>query len=80
MKKGKDPLEGITLEKILNILVAHYGWTYLGDEISINCFLNEPSVKSSLHFLRRTPWARTKVERLYVRYLEDLESKSRLRK
>jgi len=66
----KDPLEGMTLEKILTILVDHYGWEELGREITIGCFLNNPSIKSSLNFLRRTPWARTKVEKLYIMHVE----------
>jgi uncharacterized protein (DUF2132 family) len=64
--KTKDPLEGITLEKLLTALVAEYGWEGLGDRVRINCFLKDPSIKSSLTFLRRTPWARAKVEQLYV--------------
>ncbi len=68
---SKDPLEGVTLEDLLNKLVEHYGWEYLGDEIKINCFNTDPSVKSSLTFLRRTPWARKKVENLYLRYLGE---------
>jgi uncharacterized protein (DUF2132 family) len=67
---SKDPLAGKTLEMILNELVDHYGWQYLGDEISIRCFNENPSIKSSLTFLRRTPWARTKVERLYLKFLK----------
>jgi uncharacterized protein (DUF2132 family) len=67
--KAKDPLEGKTLEMILNELVADYGWSELGQLIRINCFNENPSIKSSLTFLRRTPWARSKVERLYVRTL-----------
>lgn len=63
---NKDPLHGITLEQILNYLVEEYGWTELGYRIDIRCFTHDPSVKSSLKFLRRTPWARTKVENLYV--------------
>jgi uncharacterized protein (DUF2132 family) len=69
MKTGKDPLEGKTLEMILNELVAHYGWEELGDRIAINCFRKDPSISSSLKFLRRTPWARSKVEELYRDYL-----------
>jgi uncharacterized protein (DUF2132 family) len=57
--QSKDPLHGITLEKILNQLVQQYGWAELAKRIPIGCFLNEPSLKSSLKFLRRTPWART---------------------
>lgn len=59
-------LHGITLESILSRLVDHYGWDGLGKRIDINCFLSDPSIKSSLKFLRRTPWAREKVEQLYL--------------
>ncbi len=69
--KVKDPLAGITLEKILTELITHYDWVSLGQIIPINCFLKDPSVKSSLTFLRTTPWARTRVEQLYLRYLEE---------
>ncbi len=62
----KNPLHGITLERVVTELVEHYGWEALGDEIRINCFRKDPSVKSSLKFLRKTPWAREKVEALYV--------------
>ncbi len=65
--KSRDPLEGKTLEMILNTLVDHYGWEELGEKIRIRCFTNNPGIKSSLTFLRRTPWARTKVEKLYLR-------------
>lgn len=64
--KNKDPLHGMTLEKILLFLEDHYGWEELGDRIRINCFNFDPSIKSSLKFLRKTPWARKKVEELYV--------------
>jgi uncharacterized protein (DUF2132 family) len=64
--RPKDPLHGMTLEAILNVLVAKYGWDGLAKRININCFKNDPSVKSSLTFLRKTPWARTEVEDLYV--------------
>ena len=60
-----DPLHGITLEMMLNDLVARYGWAKLGSLIAIRCFNDKPSIKSSLNFLRRTPWARQKVEALY---------------
>ena len=63
---GNDPLHGITLETILNSLVEHLGWDELGRRIKIRCFNSDPSVQSSLKFLRKTPWARTKVENLYV--------------
>lgn len=59
-------LQGITLEAILTQLVAHYGWEKLGSMIAIKCFTSEPSIKSSLKFLRKTPWARSKVEDLYL--------------
>jgi uncharacterized protein (DUF2132 family) len=61
-----NPLHGITLEKMLNQLVEHYGWDALGREIDIRCFNWEPSIKSSLKFLRKTDWARTEVETLYL--------------
>ncbi|MBP7529692.1 MAG: DUF2132 domain-containing protein [Syntrophorhabdaceae bacterium] len=64
----KDPLHGITLENILTELVEYYGWNKLGRIINIRCFNNDPSIKSSLQFLRRTPWARNKVEDMYLRY------------
>jgi uncharacterized protein (DUF2132 family) len=67
-KLSKDPLNGITLEKILSELVEYYGWSKLGKIIDIKCFNNDPSIKSSLQFLRRTPWARRKVENLYLRH------------
>lgn len=61
-----DPLHGLTLEKILRALVDHYGWEDLGQIIKINCFLKDPSINSSLKFLRKTEWARKKVENLYI--------------
>jgi len=61
-----NPLHGITLEMIMNALVAFYGWPELGRQIEIRCFNHEPSVASSLKFLRRTPWARQQVESLYI--------------
>ncbi|QPH41830.1 DUF2132 domain-containing protein [Pedobacter endophyticus] len=61
-----NPLHGITLEKIVTDLQVHYGWATLGSLIRIDCFNNNPTIKSSLNFLRRTPWARKKVEDLYV--------------
>ena len=67
MSAGKDPLHGVTLEAIVTRLAEHYGWEELGRRIAIRCFTHDPSVKSSLTFLRRTPWARQKVEQLYVR-------------
>jgi uncharacterized protein (DUF2132 family) len=62
-----DPrLHGLTLEAILTRLVDYYGWDQLGRHIEINCFISDPSIKSSLKFLRKTPWARTRVEELYL--------------
>ena len=61
-----NPLHGITLEKVVRSLVEYYGWEALSKEIVINCFKSDPSIKSSLKFLRKTPWAREKVEKLYV--------------
>ncbi|AFU98657.1 VF530 family DNA-binding protein [Simiduia agarivorans] len=66
MTQPNNPLHGITLEKLLTELVDHYGWQRLGELIAINCFRKDPSIKSSLKFLRKTPWAREKVEQLYV--------------
>lgn len=62
-----DPLHGVTLEMILTQLVEHYGWEKMGRIVRIKCFTNDPSIKSSLQFLRRTAWARSKVEALYLR-------------
>jgi uncharacterized protein (DUF2132 family) len=62
----KNPLHGVTLEQIINTLVEHYGWSELATRIKIKCFTSDPSVKSSLKFLRKTPWARAKVENLYL--------------
>jgi len=63
---SRDPLHGVTLEKLLTELVEHYGWAELGQRIDIRCFNFDPSISSSLKFLRKTPWARAKVEQLYV--------------
>lgn len=62
----RNPLHGITLEAMLNELVAYFGWAEVGRRIAIRCFTSDPSVPSSLKFLRRTPWAREKVESLYL--------------
>ncbi|CEO41485.1 DUF2132 domain-containing protein [Photobacterium kishitanii] len=66
MTQKNNPLHGITLEKVLIELVEHYGWDELGSRINIRCFNDDPSIKSSLKFLRKTEWARTKVESLYL--------------
>ena len=70
---SKDPLHGVTLEMQVNSLVAHYGWVELSKRININCFKSDPSVKSSLMFLRRTPWARAEVEALYLASLDEVD-------
>jgi len=65
-QQENNPLHGVTLEQIIKSLVDFYGWSELGKRIDINCFRNDPSLKSSLKFLRKTPWARQKVENLYL--------------
>ncbi|HEY8994105.1 MAG TPA: VF530 family protein [Lacunisphaera sp.] len=70
-RPSKDPLHGVTLEAILTQLVAHYGWAELGRRIRIRCFNFDPSISSSLKFLRRTPWARKEVENLYRAHVRD---------
>ena len=67
----QDPLHGLTLEAILTALEAYYGWDILGQQINIRCFQSDPSVASSLKFLRKTPWARAKVESLYLFMLRE---------
>ncbi len=69
-----DPLHGKSLENIVTTLVDHFGFKELGNRIKIKCFTSDPSVKSSLKFLRKTPWARAKVEALYVKNKEAIES------
>jgi len=66
-----NPLHGITLKMILNQLVKQYGWAELGNRIPIKCFTDKPSITSSLKFLRRTPWARMKVEDLYLKSIKS---------
>jgi len=68
----KDPLHGLTLETLLTALQARYGWEALAKRVNINCFKSDPSIKSSLKFLRRTPWARKEVEALYIASLDDV--------
>ncbi|WP_128130178.1 VF530 family DNA-binding protein [Legionella sainthelensi] len=65
-RASNDPLHGITLETILKSLLICYGWEGLAERVKVNCFSTNPSIKSSLKFLRRTPWARTKIETLYL--------------
>jgi uncharacterized protein (DUF2132 family) len=71
----KNPLHGVTLEMILNDLVAYYGWAKMDEIVKINCFHSDPSIKSSLTFLRKTPWARSKVEKLYLQMLTEKQKK-----
>ncbi len=74
-EQPNNPLHGITLEMALTRLVAHYGWEELGRSIDIRCFNHDPSIKSSLTFLRKTPWARKKVEDLYMRSAKHFGNK-----
>ena len=71
-----DPLHGVTLEAIVTALATHYGWDELGQRIPVRCFQSEPSVASSLKFLRKTPWARDKVEGLYLFMLREAKRSS----
>jgi uncharacterized protein (DUF2132 family) len=72
-QNSNDPLQGVTLKMILSELVGQYGWEEMGRNIDIRCFTHNPSIPSSLKFLRRTPWARDKVEEMYLRWkLEGL--------
>jgi uncharacterized protein (DUF2132 family) len=71
-EQPNNPLHGLTLETVVSSLVEHYGWERLGQLIDIRCFNNDPSVKSSLKFLRKTPWARTRVEELYLSTQESV--------
>jgi len=71
-----NPLHGVTLQQIVEALEAHYGWEKLGEKININCFNSNPSVNSSLKFLRKTPWAREQVERLYIFMINKKNAKN----
>lgn len=71
MEQPNNPLHGKTLEAIVVYLVSYYGWDELGEIIPINCFRKDPSIKSSLKFLRRTQWARDKVEELYLKTIKN---------
>jgi uncharacterized protein (DUF2132 family) len=73
---SRDPLHGLTLEAIVTALVEHYGWPSLGERVPVRCFQIDPSIKSSLKFLRRTPWAREKVESLYLFMLREIKRDS----
>jgi uncharacterized protein (DUF2132 family) len=70
-EQPRNPLHGVTLEQIVTELVAHFGWAELGVQVRIRCFIDNPSVASSLKFLRKTPWARAKVESLYLFMLRE---------
>lgn len=76
MEQKNNPLHGYTLEQILNWLVEHKGWEYMADQVKINCFMNEPSISSSLRFLRKTPWARTRVETIFVYEKQKFDKKT----
>jgi len=73
----RNPLHGLTLEAIVTALVAQYGWDGLGERIPVRCFTHDPSIGSSLKFLRKTPWARDKVEGLYLYMLRDARRAAR---
>ena len=74
MPGSNDPMHGITLQKIVTELVAHFGWEELARRVTVRCFQYDPSIKSSLTFLRRTPWARAKVEEIYVNWKKSAGS------
>lgn len=73
-EQKNNPLHGVTLEHILLDLVDYYSWKGLGAQIRINCFLSDPSISSSLKFLRKTPWARAKVEALYIEMIRNQQN------
>lgn len=76
-EQPRNPLHGLTLERIVSDLVDYYGWNELGRRVQIRCFNQDPSVASSLKFLRKTPWARDQVEQLYVKTLRAYEREQR---
>jgi uncharacterized protein (DUF2132 family) len=76
VSQPRNPLHGLTLETIVTELVACYGWAGLGERVPVRCFTSDPSIKSSLKFLRKTPWAREKVEALYLFMLRDQRRRS----
>lgn len=75
--QARNQLHGVTLEAMVNELVAHFGWEKLGERIAVRCFNSDPSVSSSLKFLRKTPWARAKVEKLYLVMLRQRQRRER---
>lgn len=76
-EQPRNPLHGLTLERIVTDLAAYYGWAGLGERIALRCFTSDPSVVSSLKFLRKTPWAREKVESLYLFMLREQKRSAR---
>ena len=76
-EQARNPLHGVTLERMLNELVAHFGWETMAERIRIRCFSSDPSVASSLKFLRKTPWAREKVEAMYLYMLREKARQAR---
>jgi uncharacterized protein (DUF2132 family) len=76
-EQARNPLHGITLERMLTELVAHFGWETMGQRIRVRCFTHDPSIPSSLRFLRKTPWAREKVEGMYLYMLRERARRSR---
>jgi uncharacterized protein (DUF2132 family) len=77
LPQARNPLHGVTLEAMVQSLVAHFGWPELGRQIPVRCFTSDPSVPSSLKFLRKTPWAREKVESLYLFMLRERARQAR---
>lgn len=75
--QAKNPLHGITLERMLNEMVEHFGWETMGQRIRVRCFTDDPSISSSLKFLRKTPWAREKVEGMYLFMLREKARQAR---
>ncbi|MFZ2948181.1 MAG: VF530 family protein [Desulfuromonadaceae bacterium] len=78
-QNSQDPLQGVTLKMILSELVEQYGWEEMGKNVEIRCFTHDPSISSSLKFLRRTPWARNKVEEMYLRWKLAAEDPCQIR-
>jgi uncharacterized protein (DUF2132 family) len=76
-RNPRNPLHGVTLERMLTELVEHFGWAAMGERIPIRCFTSDPSVSSSLKFLRKTPWAREKVESMYLYMLREQARQAR---
>ena len=75
--QARNPLHGVTLERMLNEMVEHFGWEAMGKRIRIRCFTDDPSISSSLKFLRKTPWAREKVEEMYLFMLRERARRAR---